>query len=96
MFCKIIVVTNGLKHKKGKKACKTALHGKTKERRETEAEYIIGACTKVVQILVGNFEMILTAKLNSVHEFVKIKPWLLLIFWICLHNQLKFHNSIEL
>ena len=30
--------------------------------------------------------------LNFVQEFVKIKSWLLLIFW---HNQLKFHNSIE-
>ena len=35
-------------------------------------------------------------KLNSTQEFVKIKSWLPLIFSIYLHNQLKFHNSIEL
>ena len=28
-----------------------------------------------------------------VQEFVKMKSWLLLIFSVCLHNQLKFHNS---
>ena len=31
-------------------------------------------------------------KLNSVIEFVKIKPWLLLTYSICLHNL--FHNFI--
>ena len=35
----------------------------------------------------------LTGKnVNSVLEFVKTKSWLLRIFLICLHNQLKFHN----
>ena len=32
-------------------------------------------------------------KVNSVHEFVKMKSWLLLTFQICLHNHLKFYNS---
>ena len=32
-------------------------------------------------------------KVNSLQELVKIKSWLLLIFSIYLHNQLKFHNS---
>ena len=32
-------------------------------------------------------------KVKSVQEFVEIKSWFLLIFSICLHNQLKFHNS---
>ena len=31
-------------------------------------------------------------KLNSVQEFVKIKSVLFLVFFICLHNRLKFHN----
>ena len=35
-------------------------------------------------------------KLNSVAEFIKVKFWLFLIFLICLHNQLKFHNYIAL
>ena len=53
-------------------------------------------------IIVGYFEIspnnvtMLTGKLNSIQEFVKIKPWLLLTFWICLHSHLKFHNSIKL
>ena len=34
-------------------------------------------------------------KLNSVKEFINVKSWLL-IFSICLRNELKFHNSIEL
>ena len=34
-------------------------------------------------------------KLISVQEFVKIKSRLLLIFSICLHGQLQFHNSIK-
>ena len=45
-------------------------------------------------ILKGNIIADLT--FNSAQEFVKIKSWLLLIFSLCLHNQLKFHNSIEL
>ena len=35
-------------------------------------------------------------KLHSAQEFLKIKFLLLLIFSICLHNQSKFHGSIEL
>ena len=34
-------------------------------------------------------------KLNSVQEFVRLKPWLLLIFLTCLHNQLKLYNLIK-
>ena len=30
-------------------------------------------------------------ELNSAQEFVRIKSWLLLIFYMCLFNQLKFH-----
>ena len=32
-------------------------------------------------------------KVNSVEECIKIKSWLLLIFFICLRSQLKFYNS---
>ena len=39
-------------------------------------------------------------ELNDTHKgklySVKIKSWLLLIFFMFLHNPLKFHNSIEL
>ena len=31
-------------------------------------------------------------KVNSVQEFVEMKSVLLLVFFICLHNQLRFHN----
>ena len=36
---------------------------------------------------------ILTGK-NSVQEFIKVKSWLLLIFSVCLHNQLKFNYKV--
>ena len=44
----------------------------------------------------NNFDDTRREKINSAREFVKRRFWLLLIFSICLHNQLKFHNSIEL
>ena len=31
-------------------------------------------------------------KVNLVQEFVKMKSVLLLVFFVCFHNQLKFHN----
>ena len=41
---------------------------------------------------------ILTGKnfviLNSVQEFIEIKVWLLLSFFVCLHNQLKSIHPI--
>ena len=33
-------------------------------------------------------------RLDSVQEFNEIQGWLLLTFFICLHNQLSFFNSI--
>ena len=43
-------VTNGLKQKKARKhVCKTALHGKIKERRETKGEWLIGVLTQIVK-----------------------------------------------
>ena len=32
--------------------------------------------------------------LNSVQKFIEIQSWLLLTFFICLHNQLSSFNSI--
>ena len=32
--------------------------------------------------------------LNSVQEFIEIEAWLLLTFFLCLHNQLYFIHSI--
>ena len=43
-------VTNGLKQKK-EKNMQTALYGKTKERRETEGEWLIGANTQIIRSL---------------------------------------------
>ena len=34
------------------------------------------------------------ALLNSVQKFIEIQGWLLLTFFICLHNQLSSFNSI--
>ena len=34
------------------------------------------------------------ALLNSVQKFIEIQDWLLLTFFICLHNQLSSFNSI--
>ena len=36
-------------------------------------------------------------KRNSVQEFVKVKSWLLLIFWTCLYriNKIQFTQSIK-
>ena len=36
------------------------------------------------------------ALLNSVQKFIEIQGWLLLTFFICLHNQLNSFNSINL
>ena len=33
-------------------------------------------------------------ELDSVQKFIEIQGWLLLTFFICLHNQLSFFNSI--
>ena len=33
-------------------------------------------------------------ELDSVQKFIEIQGWLLLIFFICLHNQLSYFNSI--
>ena len=41
--------------------------------------------------------MVLTGKivlLNSVQEFIEIEAWLLLTFFLCLHNQLLSMHSI--
>ena len=35
-----------------------------------------------------------TVLLNSVHEFIEIEVWLLLTFFLCLHNQLISIHSI--
>ena len=32
--------------------------------------------------------------LNSVQRFIEIQGWLLLTFFVCLHNQLSYFNSI--
>ena len=32
--------------------------------------------------------------MNSVQKFIKVQGWLLLTFFICLHNQLSSFNSI--
>ena len=34
------------------------------------------------------------ALLNSVQKFIEMEGWLLLTFFICLHNQLSSFNSI--
>ena len=34
------------------------------------------------------------ALLSSVQKFIEIQGWLLLLFFICLHNQLSSFNSI--
>ena len=35
-----------------------------------------------------------TQELDSVQKFIQIQGWLLLMFFICLHNQLSSFNSI--
>ena len=34
------------------------------------------------------------ALLNSVQKFIEMQGWLLLTFFLCLHNQLSYFNSI--
>ena len=33
-------------------------------------------------------------ELNSVQKFIEIQDWLLMTFFICLHSQLSYFNSI--
>ena len=34
------------------------------------------------------------AEFDSVQKFIEIQGWLLLMFFTCLHNQLRYFNSI--
>ena len=52
--------------------------------------------TQRIQLLQRYSQGKTCALLNSVQKFIEIQDWLLLTFFICLHNQLSSFNSITI
>ena len=67
-------------------------HGVGEKKTDKEGQIVVQLNSFIHKLTILTWKNF--ALLNSVQKFIEIKGWLLLTFFICLHNQLSSFNSI--
>ena len=67
-------------------------HGVGEKKTDKEGQIVVQLNSFIHKLTILTWKNF--ALLNSVQKFVEIQGWLLLTFFICLHNQLSSFNSI--